>query len=83
MEERLVDKLLDFDRTRVRREECVITWKAIADELGVSEDTIQRWCDANHLQLPRWGPPGRRSPVFLPRGKIMILKSLYFSAAMG
>lgn len=77
MEERLVDKLLDFDRTRVRRDECLVSWKAIAYEIGVSEDTIQRWFSARRLTLPKWGNRDR-SPVFLPKGKLLILRTLFF-----
>jgi hypothetical protein len=74
----MVKQLLDFDRSKVRRAEVVISWKAIAFELGVSEDTLQRWCVAQRISLPHWGP-ARRSPVFLPRQKIVILKNLYFA----
>jgi hypothetical protein len=74
----LMDKLLDFERAKVRRSDCLISWKSIAFEIGVSEDTLQRWFDGRGVRLPRWG--GRtRSPVFLPRGKIVILKALFFA----
>jgi hypothetical protein len=74
----LLDQLMDFDRTKLRPDECVISWKKLADELGVSEDTIQRCLDGQRVTLPRWGPKDN-SPVFLPRGKIVILKALYFA----
>lgn len=75
----LAEQLLDFEATRLRREDCIITWKAIADELGVSEDTVQNWFTQRDLKLPRWGSR-ERSPVFLPKGKIVILKALYFAS---
>lgn len=74
----LVEQLLDFDRTRVKRDECVISWKALANEMGVSEDTLQRWCVRLGIILPRWGPAGPRAQVYLPKGKLMLLKASYF-----
>lgn len=70
--------LLSFDRTKVRPSEAVISWKAIAGEVGVGRTTLQRWCEEVGIELPHWGPK-RLSPVFLPRQKIVILKALYFA----
>jgi len=74
----LIEKLLDFDRSKVKRTEAVISWKALAFEVGVGRSTLQRWCESESIVLPHWGPAGK-SPVFLPKGKIVILKSLYFA----
>ncbi len=74
----MVEQLLAFDRSKVRRQDAVISWKSIAYEVGVSVDTLQRWCDGKEITLPRWGPRPT-SPVFLPRGRIVILKTLYFA----
>ena len=78
MDQGLRRDLLDFDRTRVKPDECVISWKALSRELGVSEDTLQRWCAQHRIELPRWGPFALKSPVFLPRVKVQVLKSMYF-----
>lgn len=74
----MMDQLLDFDVVKVRREEAVISWKTLAFEVGVSKATLQRWCRERRIVLPHWGSADR-SPVFLPRGKIVILKTLYFA----
>jgi len=74
----MLDKLLDFDASKIRRTEAVISWKALAYEVGVGRSTLQRWCESKRITLPRWGP-AEKSPVFLPRQKLMILKSLYFA----
>jgi hypothetical protein len=74
----LLEQLLDFDRSRVKKDDCLVSWKAIAGEVGVSEDTLQRWCLAHDLELPRWGPPGKLSPVFIPRAKVHVLKKVLF-----
>ena len=78
MNVQLKRELLDFDRTRVRPDECVVSWKGLAREVGVSEDTLQRWCAQHRIELPRWGPFALKSPVFLPRVKVQILRELYF-----
>lgn len=70
--------LLDFDRSKVKRTEAVISWKTLAFEIGVGRSTLQRWCEENGIVLPHWGPRSL-SPVFLPRQKIVILKALYFA----
>lgn len=69
--------LLDFDRSGLKREDCVVTWKCLAAEVGVSADTLQRWFAVHKITLPRWGPHGN-SPAFLPRVKIAVLRELYF-----
>jgi hypothetical protein len=69
--------LLGFNPHEQKREECVITWKCLALEVGVSADTIQRWFTIRQIQLPRWGPFDN-SPVYLPRVKMAVLKTLYF-----
>ncbi len=74
----MVEKLLDFDRLKVRPEEAVVSWKSLAIELGVSEYSLQRRCRELGITLPRWGPKPT-SPVFLPRGRIVILRTLYFA----
>lgn len=74
----MIAQLLDFDRAKVRRQDAVISWKAIAFETGVGRTTLQRWCDEKGITLPHWGP-AEKSPVFLPRGRIAILKTMYFS----
>lgn len=66
------------DRSKVKRSEAIISWKAIAFEVGVGRSTLQRWCEETGITLPRWGP-AETSPVFLPKGKIAILKALYFA----
>ena len=78
MDLKLKRELLDFDRSRVRPEDCLISWKAIAAEMGISPDTLQRWCDDHSIALPHWGP-FPRSPVYLPRAKVVVLRTLYFS----
>ena len=77
-EREMVDKLLEFDPLKVRRDEAIVSWKLIAAELGVSEDSVQRRCRELGIKLPRWGPRPT-SPVFLPRGRIVILRTLYFA----
>jgi len=78
VEERgMIQQLLKFDRIKVKRNEAVISWKTLAFEVGVSKTTLQRWFEARGIELPRWGSTPR-SPVFLPRGRIAILKVLYF-----
>ncbi len=73
----MVNELLDFDRSKVRRQDAVISWKAIAFETGVGRSTLQRWGISAGIELPHWGP-AEKSPVFLPRGRIAILRTLYF-----
>lgn len=77
-EREMVEQLLDFNIAEISREEAVISWKALAFEVGVSKATLQRWCIGKGIELPHWGPADQ-SPVFLPRGKIVILKTLYFA----
>ena len=78
-EREMVEQLLDFDRAKVRRQDCLVTWKEIADELGVSEDTLQRWCKAMGIEFPRFGPSSSRARVYLPKTKITVLRTLYLA----
>jgi len=71
-------ELVKIKPSTVRRSEAVVSWKAIAYDVGVGRSTLIRWCEANGIRLPHYGP-ANKSPVFLPRGKIMILKDLYFA----
>ncbi len=73
----MVEQLLDFDRSAITRQNMAWGWKEIAWELGVSEDTIQRWCKARGLELPRWGGNGKRRRVFLPKAKILLLRAYF------
>lgn len=77
-EREMVEKLLEFDRAKLRRDDIVVSWKELAFEVGVSPSSLQTRCRDLGVTLPRWGPADK-SPVFLPRGKIMILKALYFA----
>ena len=72
-----VGDLLDFNPHEYKREQCIVTWKCLALEVGVGEDTLQRWFAARKIELPRWGPHDN-SPVFLPKGRVMVLRVLYF-----
>jgi len=74
----MVEQLINIDAAKFQRRDIVVSWKSIAFEIGVSKATLQRWCEANGIDLPHWGPL-KRSPVFLPRAKIVILKTLYFA----
>lgn len=74
----MVEQLTNIEPAKFARKDVVVSWKAIALEIGVSEDSIQRRCVELGIILPRWGPRPT-SPVFLPRGKIVILKTLYFA----
>ncbi len=74
----MVEQLLNIDPARLARKDVLVSWKEIAFEIGVSEDSLQRRCEELGITLPRWGPRPT-SPVFLPRGKILILKTLYFA----
>lgn len=71
-------QLLDFDRSKVRRQDAVISLKALAYELGIGRSTLHRWLLKEKIELPHWGP-SETSPVFLPRQRIVILKTLYFA----
>lgn len=73
----MVQALLDFDRSKIRRQDAVISLKAIAYEIGVGRSTLHRWLIEMKITLPHWGP-AEKSPVFLPRGRIAMLKTLYF-----
>jgi hypothetical protein len=77
-EREMIEQLNNIDPARLTRKDVVITWKELAEEVGVSDDSLQRRCLELGINLPRWGPR-RTSPVFLPRGKIVILKTLYFA----
>lgn len=79
MRETLVEQLVDFDPCGQKVEHVLIGWKAIAEAVGFSEDTVQRYCVRLKIVLPKWGPPGLRTPVFLPRQKVTILRKLIFS----
>ncbi len=72
----LIDELLDFDPAEKGPGELMIGWKVIAAATGFSEDTLQRCCNAHQIELPRWGPPTDRSPVFLPKVKVTILRRI-------
>lgn len=74
----MVEQLTNIEAAKFARKDVVITWKELAEEIGVSEDSLQRRCFELGINLPRWGPRPT-SPVFLPRGRIVILKTLYFA----
>jgi len=78
--EKLVELLLDFDPAEVAPDECLRGWKTIAIAVGFSEDTLQRRFAELQIDLPRWGQPGRTTPVFLPKGKIVVLRRILMSA---
>jgi hypothetical protein len=77
-EERLMDQVLDFDQTRVKPSECIFKWRAIAQEVGLSEATLRRFFAARGFKLPRWGIGGKGGDVFLPKSKIAPLKAALF-----
>lgn len=74
----LLVELLNFDRTTMKRTQCLVSWKEIAFEVGVGESTLRRWALDKEVELPRWGPPGGKSPVFVPRSKVAVFKALLF-----
>lgn len=76
--ERLKRELAKIKASEVKKSEALVTWKAIAFEMGLSRSTLIRWCEANGIQLPHYGP-AKKARVFLPKGRLMILKELYFA----
>lgn len=74
----MVEQLQGIDPAKFAPKDVVISWKCLAHEIGVSQDSLQRRCLKLGIKLPRWGPRPT-SPVFLPRGRIVILKTLYFA----
>lgn len=77
MEREMLKDLLTFDPGTFRPADLLWGWKQIAFEMGVSEDTLQRWCKAEEIPLPRFGVPGKRRRVYLPRIKVMVLRAAF------
>jgi len=72
----LVRMLLDFNPAEIAPDDALRGWKEIAFVAGYSEDTLQRVTAELEITLPRWGRPGRTTPVFLPKVKVVILRRI-------
>jgi hypothetical protein len=79
MEVKLKKQLLDFDATQLSAEECVFKWDTIAQEVGFSESFVRRFCAENSIKLPRWGLGMTGGPVYLPKLKVPLLRSMILS----
>ncbi len=75
---RLVKVLLDFEPSEQEPANIVRSMKALADAAGFSVKTVRRTLEKYGVQLPVWGTPGGSAPVFLPKGKLMVLRALIF-----
>ena len=53
----------------------VFKWQGIAQEIGLSERTVQRRCSEAGIVLPKWGGGGT-SPVYLPLSLVLPLARL-------
>ncbi len=75
----LVKILLDFKPGEQDPKDVVRGWKGLAMACGFSVKTLQRACWAFGVDLPRWGAQGGSAPVYLPKGKLSVLRQLVFN----
>lgn len=54
-----------------------LTSREVADALGVSRDSVERWVKAGKVKGTRKGPfPGRTSPFLIPASEVERVKKL-------